>query len=123
MDRRHFIVGTLSALTGSEVIVKATAAEVAAFGQPKIGETVGVNTLPRTLSGIEPGSWVYNHKGERIGVVRGVSGDTVRAAYELRTAVLRDDRARLMYSGAVTLDVQCLGYVGYEDGLLRVLGG
>jgi len=76
ISRRGFLTGTLVAAgaAAGTALLKATPDEIKAFGKPLVGpvtlmqpEPVRIGDVVRPIG--EPGEFVYNHKGDIIGVV------------------------------------------------------
>ena len=120
MERRRFILGTLASIAGSDLIVKASESEVAAFGKPDVGTPVGVDTRPSFMPRIECGSWLYNDIGERIAVVRDVWDENRHQP--MSSYMELPDGKQVFYTPQVRLRLiaDVAGGFAYEGGLLRL---
>lgn len=73
MDRRSFLRGTFGGVVAGGIIVAASDAEIAKFASGVIPETpIDLSPKPNDEVWAQMGEWVYNHKGQIIGVVNDI---------------------------------------------------
>lgn len=88
---RRLFLGTVASAAASSVIVEATPADIAQFAKPGLPIAIAEPEpppLPRENEGMNPGMFVYNYRGEILGVVESIRlahmiGELARAELSL----------------------------------------